>query len=67
MLVRVKKGCRGFWKGERKRAGQSFELAEGDAFSPRWMEEVEAEKPKLEPKKTTTRKARTSKVTKVDS
>jgi hypothetical protein len=67
MRVKVKQGCKGFWKGQRKRAGQFIKLEEGDAFSPRWMEKVEepkAEKPKASTTKKKPAQSKTASTTK---
>lgn len=59
MLVRVKRGCKGFIYGERRKFGDVFDLKDGDAFSERWMEKLEEPKPQRKP-----RKAKASKTSK---
>jgi len=54
MRVKVKSGCTGFIHGKLHAEGVEFDL-KGHAFSDKWMEKVEAEKPA---KATRTRKAK---------
>lgn len=42
MLVKVKSGCKGFYYGKRRKSGDTFDLKEGDPFSEKWMEKLEA-------------------------
>ena len=57
MLVKVKAGKMGFYGGQRLKAGETFDLKDGDPFSDVWMEKLEQPKPPI--KKRT--RAKTSK------